>query len=160
MQNNLPPGGQVFQQINMPWRNLIEGHTRNIPSNLFGNQYDTFRQEDLSFLYCHIRKNQPPDGYILGVENLLCFFLSVAMKTELCMDQKDLKGFWWRYWQDSFCEVSSQLTHSLQIKRCWRTTDDGHRTRGYHNNLFVLRWGNKRAMRPWNRSPENGLFKT
>ena len=57
-----PPGGHVFWSINMAWRNLIEGHPRNLSTTLFENRPDTFGEEDfLSFHFSNIRqKGQVP----------------------------------------------------------------------------------------------------
>ena len=48
----------------MAWRNLIEGHLRNLSTKLFENRPDTFGEEDfLSFHYSHIRQKKPaPHG--------------------------------------------------------------------------------------------------
>ena len=54
------PGSHSFRPIKLAWRNLIEGHPRNISTNLFENQPDTFGGEDfLSFHYSHIMQNSP-----------------------------------------------------------------------------------------------------
>ena len=60
LQTAPPPDGQVFWPINMAWRNLIEGHPRNISTKLFENRPDTFGGEDfLSFHFSHIGQNSP-----------------------------------------------------------------------------------------------------
>ena len=57
-QNSTAPLWPCFQPINMAWRNLIEGHPRNISTKLFENQPDTFGVEDfLSFHLSHIRQS-------------------------------------------------------------------------------------------------------
>ena len=52
------------------------------------------------------------------------FFRFVAMETRILHGSKYLKEFCWGHWEDAFCEVSSQLTHWLLKRRCWRTTHD------------------------------------
>ena len=57
---SLPPGVHVFLPINLAWRNLIEGLSRNISTKHFENWPNTFVGEDyLSFHYSHIRQNSP-----------------------------------------------------------------------------------------------------
>ena len=103
----------VFRPINLAWRNLIEGHPRNIFTKLFENLPTSLGEEEV-------------------------FFISLPWKPEFCMDPKNFKEFWWGHWEDAFCEVSSQLTHRLthRLQRRGyrgenidgrRTTDAGHR---------------------------------
>ena len=50
-----------FLPTNVPCRNLVEGHPRNISTKSFGNWPDTFREEDFySFQYNHTRQNTLP----------------------------------------------------------------------------------------------------
>ena len=118
---------------------------RGISTQSFENRPYTFRGEDfLSFHYSHIRQKKPRSLAAMFfllinmtwrnlIESHISFFRLVAM--EFCMNPNNLKAFWWGHWEDAFCEVSSsRLTHWLQSRRCWRTTEDARRTKGDHNN--------------------------
>ena len=99
-----PPGGHVFWPINMDWRNLIEGHQRNISTNYFKICQTVWEKK-----------------------NFEVFFISLPWKPEFCMDPKNLKEFWWGHWEDALCRVSSQLTHWLLRRRSWRMTHNGQK---------------------------------
>ena len=61
-----PPGGHVFLDIIMNFRDLQEGHIRTIPAKYQYNLASSFREEDFySFLYTRhilLRELAPPPG--------------------------------------------------------------------------------------------------
>ena len=143
----------------MAWRNLIEGHPRNISTKLFENRLDTFGWEDfLSFQESHIRQNSPapPGGYVfrpinmawrnlieghprnistklfenlptsLGEEEFWSFFHFVAMETRILHGSQKFEGnlvrslkgcFLW-----SFIPIDQLVTEEKKL------THDGCRT--------------------------------
>ena len=151
----------------MDWRNLIEGHPRNISTKLFENQPYTFGGEDFfSFHYSHIRqKRTAPGGHVFVTINKAWRNLIEGhpriISTHLFENQST--SFGEEEFLSLFCLVAIEtriMNGSQQFERIvvktltgcflWsfipitekKMTCDGRRTKGDHNN-FVLGWANK-----------------
>ena len=106
--NALPTGSHVCQWINMSWRNLLESHSKNIPTKFHWRPLSSFLGEDFySFL--------------------------LPQQSEFCIDSKFLKEFYdmvLRWCVLRHFSKSAQWFHM----RCLSETVAGRQTSGDHKS--------------------------
>ena len=118
----------------MAWRNLIEGHPRNIPTKLFENQPDTFGEEDFSsFHFSHIRQKSPTPWWPCFLTNQYdlkeseVFFRLVAMETRILQGSQIFEGILVRTLRGgflwSFITIDTLFTEKILTDDAWQTPD-------------------------------------